>query len=135
MIGARDPRQRDPEYLGWVSRLPCAACMVKGKFKSGVHVAHLRTGSPEHEKRPTGMAEKPSDVWVLPLCPPHHVGDTRQTKLTQHAMGGLDFWRAVGINPFDLCLALRAAYENGTSGSTVVARFAAQAKPNTGAST
>lgn len=120
MSGLRDPRVRDPQYLGWVAKLPCLACMVRGTVKWGVHVAHLRAGSEEHGKRPTGKAEKPSDIWTLPLCPPHHVGDIRVTRLTQHGMGELEFWAELGIDdPFQVCLDLRAIYEGaGGLGAT-----------------
>lgn len=127
----RDPRQRDAPYMGFIASLPCAACMVLGKVKWGVHVAHLRAGSLEHGKRPTGGAEKPSDRWTLPLCPPHHVGDKRVTAVSQHAMGELDFWAAFHIDPFGLCLDLSAAYDRGgrrTEGVAVITKAAAKAK-------
>lgn len=119
----RDPRDHDPKYLAFIAGLPCVACMVGGKYRRGVHVAHLREGSLEHEKRPTGLGEKPSDIWTTPLCPPHHVnGNT-----SQHHLGEADFWRGLAINPFDLCIALRAAYEAGQPGFPVISHFAAQA--------
>lgn len=124
MLGHRDPRERDPAYMGWIAKLPCIACLVRGKHTLGVHVAHLRMGSEDHDKRPTGMAEKPSDRWTLPLCPPHHVNGNE----SQHHVGEEPFWEALNINPFDLCLKLRDAYESGTSGSTVIALFAARAR-------
>ena len=127
-LDQRQPRQRAGSYMAWISRLPCAACLMGGKYNTRVHVAHLRAGSPEHGKRDTGMAEKPDDAWTTPLCPPHHVGDTRVTQLSQHKMGELDFWRAVGIDPFDLCIALKAAYDEGRPGAPVIAAMVAQAK-------
>jgi hypothetical protein len=110
----RDPRIRDPAYMAWIARLPCLACLVHGKITWGVHVAHLRAGSEAHNKRPTGGAEKPSDRWTLPLCPPHHVGDHRVVDLTQHSMGELEFWEALGIDPFSVCIQLRAIYADRT---------------------
>lgn len=107
----RDPRQRDRLYLAWVARLPCVACMVHGRITWGVQVAHVRAASPEHGKRYTGKGEKPSDMWTLPLCQPHHTGDIRRVDLTQHDMDELEFWEAHGISdPFQLCLDLRSAY-------------------------
>jgi hypothetical protein len=128
MIGARDPRQRDPAFLAYVAKCPCAACMVSGAVVWGVHVAHIRAGSLEHDKRPTGMAEKPSDRWVTPLCPAHHTGDVRRTRVSQHAMGELEFWESFGINPFDLATALFDAFERGQSGPAVIATFAARGR-------
>lgn len=116
----RDPRERDPAYLGWVAKLPCVACMSHGVVNWRVQVAHVRAASLEHGKRYTGKAEKPSDMWTLPLCMPHHTGDKRIVDLTQHDMGELDFWKAHGIDPFGLCLELRAIYDGraGKLGAT-----------------
>jgi hypothetical protein len=128
MLGHRDPRQRDKDYLGWIATLPCLACMcLHGKYKLGVHVAHVRFADDAAGWRSVGMQEKPSDVRTVPLCPPHHVGDSRKTSLTQHNMNEREFYEALGVNAPDVCLALRDAYENGTSGSTVIARFGALA--------
>lgn len=118
-LDQRQPRVRDSAHLGFVAALPCVACLVlSGKFTRPVQVAHLRTGSLEHEKRPTGMAEKPSDKWTLPLCFPHHNGG----KGSQHSMGELDFWAGLGINPFDLCLELSAAFTGGKPGLPIIVR-------------
>jgi len=118
MIGQRDPRERDPAFLGYVAKLPCLACMVSGKVKWGVHVAHLRAASPEHDKRYTGKGEKPSDRWTLPLCPPHHVGDLTRVPFSQHEMGELDFWARLGIaDPFQVCIDLYEAFQRRPRGS------------------
>lgn len=124
----RTPRERDPAYMGWVAQLPCAACLVRGTFKRGVHVAHLRTGSLEHGKRDTGGAEKPDDRWTLPLCPPHHTGDARRVSISQHAMNELEFWAAHGINPFTLCIDLRTAYAADLPGTPVISKAAARGR-------
>jgi hypothetical protein len=91
----RDPRQRDERHLAFIRTLPCCIC---GAINT--EVAHLRVGSIEHGKRSTGMAEKPSDRWVLPLCNWHH--------RRQHSMPELKFWSEVGIDPFLLAISLRA---------------------------
>lgn len=129
MMRARDPRQLDKDYKGWVARLPCAACMVRGKYNLGVHVAHLRVSSLEHGKRETGGAEKPHDIWVTPLCPPHHTGDVTKVDFSQHTMGDeRAFWDRLAIDPFQLCIDLRAAYERGAAGAPIISRFAAKAR-------
>lgn len=127
-LDQRQPRQRHSAYMGWVAQLCCVACMVAGKFNRQVQVAHLRAGSLEHGKRPTGMQEKPDDVWVTPLCMPHHTGDVRAARRSQHSMSEVEFWEGIGIDPFDLCLALKAAYDAGQSGLTVIAAFVAEGK-------
>lgn len=113
-LDQRQPRVRNSPYMGKIARLPCVGCLVEGGFYNyEVQVAHLRAGSLEHEKRSTGMQERPSDVWTLPLCQPHHLGDRRWTALSQHKMGELEFWEALSIDPFQLCKDLAAAYEAG----------------------
>lgn len=94
--GQRQPRERDNAHLAYVRRLPCAACGKPGPCDA----AHLRSGSIQHGKRPTGMAEKPSDRWVTPLCRPCHT--------QQHSGNELAFWSALGIDPFALCIRLYA---------------------------
>lgn len=128
-MNERDPRQRDRAYLGWVAKLPCLACMVRGKVTWGVHVAHLRAGSLEHDKRPTGKGEKPSDRWTLPLCPPHHTGDVRVTRHSQHDMDELQFWAELGVDdPFQVCIDLRRAYEAKQRGVPIISTTAAAAR-------
>lgn len=124
----REPRERDPEYMGFVAGLPCVACLARGVYKRGVHVAHLRAASPEHDKRYTGKGEKPHDRWTLPLCPPHHTGDKLRIRGHQHEMDEVEFYAQFGINPFDLCQALVGAYMAGHAGAPVIARFIAAGK-------
>lgn len=128
MIAHRSPRQRNSVYMGWVAQLPCIACMVHGEYNRRVQVAHLRMGNPDYGKRSTGMAEKPSDHWVTPLCMPHHTGDDRVTKHSQHKMSEEVFWTKIGIDPFQLCVALFDAFKAGRAGSAVIARFAADGR-------
>jgi hypothetical protein len=87
-----DPRQRDDEYLAYVRRQRCCIC----GDNTSVEAAHLRIGSVDHNKRDTGMGEKPSDKWALPLCGKHH----RQ----QHTMNEHEFWASYGIDPFALAM-------------------------------
>jgi hypothetical protein len=42
-------------------------------------------------KRSTGMAEKPSDWWAVPLCGKHH--------REQHAMNERAFWKVFNVDP------------------------------------
>ena len=121
----KDPRVRDSAYMGFIAKLPCIGCMVRGEYRRPVEVAHLRIGSLEHGKRHTGMGERPSDrPWVLPLCSNcHRLGND-----SQHSGGELEWWAGRGVNPFDLCLALSAAYEEGKPGQPVIARFAAHGR-------
>lgn len=124
----REPRERDPEYMGWIARLPCPACLAHGRYNTQVQVAHLRASSLEHDKRETGKSEKPHDKWTTPLCQPHHTGDNMRVRDSQHSMGELDFWALYGINPFDLCLELNAAFATGLPGANVIAHHVAKGK-------
>ncbi len=119
------PRVRNSPYMGWIAKLPCVGHMARGEYVRPVEVAHLRCGSLEHGKRPTGMGERPSDrPWTLPLCSRCH----RLDNDSQHSGGELEWWANIGINPFALCLALDAAYEASAAGSMVIARFVADGR-------
>lgn len=91
--GMKRPRRTFPGHLEWVRTLPSA---VSGVF--GVEAAHIRFGSLPHGKRETGVAEKPSDCWVLPLTPGEH--------RKQHSMNEREFWKEAGIHPLTLAALL-----------------------------
>jgi hypothetical protein len=91
----REARQRDERHLDFIRSLPCCIC---GGIDT--EAAHIRTASLAHGKQHTGMAEKPSDKWALPLCNRHHT--------EQHSMAELRFWKKYGIDPFLLAISLRA---------------------------
>lgn len=90
----RAPRAHDEEYLAYIRQQPCCIC---GDNVS-VEAAHLRVGliGASVPKAATGMGEKSSDRWALPLCGDHH----RQ----QHAMNEREFWASYGIDPFALAM-------------------------------
>jgi hypothetical protein len=91
----KEPRVRDAKHLRFIRSLPCCIC---GGIDT--EAAHIRTASIPHGKRFTGMAEKASDKWVLPLCNRHH--------REQHNTGDeLKFWDFHGINPFLLAITLK----------------------------
>jgi hypothetical protein len=93
----RQPRERDNKHLDYIRSLPCCIC----GDDTATEAAHIRTGSLENGKLHTGMAEKPSDRWAVPLCGKHH--------REQHAFGNeLEWWKCHGINPFILAMTLRA---------------------------
>jgi len=94
MLRQRQPRVKDNKHLNHIRSLPCCIC---GGIDT--EAAHIRTGALAYDKPHTGMAEKPSDKWALPLCNRHH--------REQHGMNEMDFWKRHGINPFMLALTLR----------------------------
>lgn len=90
----RQPRERDNKHLDFIRSLPCCIC---GGIDT--EAAHIRTASLAHGKKHTGMAEKPSDKWTLPLCNKHH--------REQHETNELAFWKGYGIDPFMLAITLK----------------------------
>lgn len=67
-------------------------------WRENPDAAHLRAGNLDYDKDPTGMAQKPSDCWGLPLCRDHHD--------EQHRGNELAFWERYGIDPFATAVAL-----------------------------
>lgn len=94
----RQPREEDPAYLAYVRTLPCLICQRPGPSDP----AHLRTGARQYRKPSTGMGEKPSDCWVLPLCRTHHDD--------QHRNNEVAWWARHGFpDPFAVAVALYAS--------------------------
>ncbi len=89
----RAPRKRNKAYLGVLARCPS---VISGKWP--VQVAHLRMADPARGKPHTGIGEKPSDMWCLPLTPEEHA--------EQHSMSERAWWERQGIDPVELCLRL-----------------------------
>jgi len=90
----RQPRERDEKHLDFIRSLPCCIC---GGIDT--EAAHIRAGSIENGKIYTGLQEKPSDKWSLPLCNSHH--------REQHSMNELAFWSSYQIDPFLLAISLK----------------------------
>jgi hypothetical protein len=88
----RRPRERDEAYLDYIRQQRCCIC----GNDQGVQAAHLRMGSINDDKPSTGMAEKSSDRWAVPLCQGHHA--------IQHSMGEQEFWASYGIDPIALAM-------------------------------
>jgi hypothetical protein len=91
----RQPRQRDDDYLAYIRQQRCCIC----GNNTTVEAAHLRVLSIGDGKRQTGMGEKSSDKWALPLCNRHH--------REQHEMSEREFWASYGIDPFALAMQYR----------------------------
>ena len=94
MLRQRSPRQKNDAHLDFIRGLCCVCCGNDIETEA----AHLRTGDLYYGKRNTGAAEKPSDIWVLPLCGHCH--------RAQHNGSETAFWKAMGINPYVLALSL-----------------------------
>ena len=97
----REPRKKDNKHLDYIRSLPCAVC----RDNTSTEAAHIRVGSIAHGKANTGMQEKSSDRWAVPLCGRCH--------REQHAFGSeLKWWASKGIDPFMLALALKSGQGN-----------------------
>jgi hypothetical protein len=94
--GKRRPREHNHKHLAWIRTLRCCIC-----GKAGPDAAHIRAADPVYGKPETGMGEKPSDKFTVPLCRAHHA--------EQHSINEMQFWKAKGINPVGLALALHHA--------------------------
>lgn len=92
----KQPRERDLAHLEFIRQQPCCIC----RDNTSTEAAHLRVGSINDDKRETGMGERPSDKWVLPLCGRHH--------REQHSMNEMEFWAKHSIDPFALAMQYRA---------------------------
>lgn len=77
-MGVRgEPQVRCPGHLKWVRGHECACsgrveCGVVSACSSKIESAHVRTGTDG------GMAIKPGDNWVIPLCSYHHALQHKQ---------------------------------------------------------
>lgn len=89
------PRQKVDGHLKFLRQLPCVIPDCKSR---DIHAAHIRAANPRLGKRETGLQEKPSDAWCLPVCAEHHA--------EQHSGSELEFWARHGIDCFTLALAL-----------------------------
>jgi hypothetical protein len=89
LVGFRilEPRVREEKHLVFIRSCPCTS----------TEAALTRIGSITHNKSHTGMDEKPSAKWTLPLCNRHH--------REQHAFGDeLASWAEWGVDPFALAI-------------------------------
>jgi hypothetical protein len=99
ILRQREPRREDPKHLAFVRKLPCCVC---GSMRD-IEAAHIRLACPAIGKRETGMAEKPDDRFVTPLCHYHH----QSSILAQHRVGERRFWFEIhGRNPFQVAAVL-----------------------------
>ncbi len=99
MLRQRSPRIHDGPHLAFVRAQPC--CALKGCNRQS-EAAHIRMACLARDKEATGMGEKPSDCWTVPLCAYHH----RTGADSQHVVGEKTFWQLRGIDPFALALKL-----------------------------
>jgi hypothetical protein len=104
----RLPRQHNGQHLDFIRSLPCVCCGNNIETEA----AHIRTPKLIYGKRPTGMQQKPDDMWTLPLC-----GRCHQA---QHKSNEVNFWANQGINPWVMALSLFAATGDHETAQVVI---------------
>lgn len=93
----KEPIKKDKIHLTYIRMCDCLVCGSSAPSEA----AHIRYGQKEYGKFQTGMGEKPSDCWVVPLCSScHRLGD-RGIK-AQHSMNEQEFWKSHNIDPLDV---------------------------------
>jgi hypothetical protein len=113
----RRPRVHDHAYLAWLRRAPCLAGLIEGRCSGPVQACHLRMSIP-HRPNP-GLANKADDRWAWPGCVHHHLED-------QHRGSEAAFFRRLGVDPFELCAVLYAAFHDGRDGAAALVGFLAE---------
>ncbi len=115
----RQPRVKDGDYAAWLheNEIPCVV--------SGMHVdiecAHIRFSSVRHGKRATGMQERPSDCWQVPLIAGLH----RLWSESQHNSNEREWWKAHNIDPLVVAALLYAHFRtDDAEGAVYVAKAA-----------
>ena len=108
----RQPRRFFPAHLEFIRCLP-SLVRANGGFASEIEAAHLRYADAKFAKRITGMGEKPSDCWTVPL--------THEIHMSQHAAGDeRGWWAKAGINPLVIAALLFAHSGDIEAGETIV---------------
>jgi len=98
---------KDEAHLAFIRKLPC---VITGQ--APVDAAHIRAGSPLHNKKATGAGQKASDCWTLPL---HH-----SLHMEQHSENEMAFWRRHGIDPFELSIRLYEVTGDIEAGTRII---------------
>lgn len=96
--GQRRPRVTDERHLAWLRTLPCTVTGIM----AGIEAAHIRYPNMLFGKRSTGMGEKSSDRFAVPLSAEKH----RLAKDAQHQTNEREFWHRHGIDPCAVAAAL-----------------------------
>ena len=101
-------RVRSPKHLAWIRRRGCVLC----GDDTTTEAAHVRFCDPRAAKPLTGLGIKPDDCWTVPLCNAHHA--------EQHSFGEAKWWRAVGVDPVFLAMALHRVSGDDTAGDLII---------------
>lgn len=103
------PREKNDKHLDFIRSLPCAVCGNNIETEA----AHVRSWHDGYAKRLTGIGEKPSDKWTVPLCSRHH--------REQHSIIETTFWHHHQIDPFLLACKLWMVTGDHEAGEQILA--------------
>lgn len=98
------PRVTDGAHLAFIRTLKCCICGAQGP-----DAAHIRSKNALFGKPETGMQQKASDKWAVPLCRVHHDEQHSYCDGKRDAAAEIKWWASKRIDPFGLALALYAA--------------------------
>lgn len=103
----RRPKIRSAKHLAWIRTLPS---LIPGT--GSVDAAHLRYAEELYAKDHTGMQEKPSDCWTVPLAHDVH--------MDQHRFGEREWWKERGVDPIVVAAFLWAHSGDDDAGWTII---------------
>lgn len=102
--GQRQPRERDPGFLAFLRRQPCAVRHMGG-CAGAVQAAHIRFSDSRQGRGNPGLGTKNHDRFCTALCEAHHIRD-------QHAGAERAFWERAGLNAYDVAARLYEQYRS-----------------------
>jgi hypothetical protein len=111
----RRPRRRSEKHLAFIRSLPS---LVRGD--GSVEAAHIRYSDARYFKPSTGMAEKPDDMFAVPLAAGAH--------RAQHGMSERQFWDNQRIDPCLIAALLWLHSGNDEAGQHIIATARAWAR-------
>ncbi len=103
--GQRQPRERDPGFLAFLRRQPCAAAHVGG-CSGPIQAAHIRYSDVKAGSVNPGMGRKNHDRFATALCEAHHIHG-------QHRTNERAWWASIDRDAYETAAGLYAAYSAG----------------------
>lgn len=111
-------RIRDDRHLTFIRSLPSVL-----SDRLGCEACHIRYGDPVYRKKHTGKAQKPDDLWCIPMTPDEHHD--------QHQNNEREWWNAKGIDPLAVARDLYAATGDREAALSILEKARAAARqPN-----
>ena len=104
----KTPRQKNAGHLDYVRQLPCIVC----GDNTATEAAHVRYSDSRAAKWSSGMGEKPSDMFVVPLCGKCH--------RSQHTMNEREWWLDKRIDPIQTAAFLYCAQGDHARGELIL---------------